>query len=71
MVQIMAWAKAYRRRTGEWPHRTSGSIPERKGMAWQIVDSALRVGARGLPGASSLARLFGRKKPEPPLKKRR
>ena len=63
-VKIMVWAKAHRRRTGIWPHRASGPIPGAPGLTWQIVDAALRGGHRGLVRGSSLARLFGRKKPQ-------
>jgi hypothetical protein len=55
----MAWAKEYRRRTGEWPHLLSGTIPATGGRNWRAVDNALRVGRQGLPGGSSLAKLFG------------
>jgi len=56
--QILVWADAHRRRTGDWPRAASGPIPEAPGETWQIVESALREGARGLEGGSSLARLL-------------
>ena len=55
--QILKWIKAYHRRTGEWPKRTSGAIPEASGEMWSGVESALRIGCRGLPGGSSLYRV--------------
>src|SRR5581483_7950611 len=56
--QILVWADAHRRRTGDWPRAASGPIPEAPGETWQNVESALREGARGLEGGSSLARLL-------------
>src|SRR5262249_32842998 len=45
-------------RTGRWPAVKSGPIPEAPGETWVAVDQALRMGARGLPGGSSLAGLL-------------
>jgi hypothetical protein len=56
--QILAWADAHRRRSGKWPTRQAGSIPESPGDTWWAVDAALRVGSRGLRPGSSLARLL-------------
>jgi hypothetical protein len=56
--RILAWADAHRRRTGQWPTRDSGPIPEAAGDDWQAVDRALREGSRGLRGGSSLVRLL-------------
>ncbi len=55
---ILAWADAHHRRTGKWPTGKSGPIAEAPGETWCGVDMALRVGVRGLPGGSSLARLL-------------
>src|SRR5581483_2073506 len=60
--QILAWADAHHVRTGEWPRRTSGSIPESPRDHWGSVDIALTKGHRGLPGGSSLARLLHRER---------
>src|SRR5262249_52355965 len=38
----------------------SGPVPEAPGETWSMVDGALRVGLRGLPGGLSLARLLAR-----------
>jgi hypothetical protein len=56
--QILAWADAYRKRTGSWPNLNSGRISGALDETWRRVDSALRIGLRGLPGGSSLARLL-------------
>ncbi len=58
--QILTWADAHRARTGRWPLRSSGPIPEATGEAWSAVDAALIVGVRGLPGGDSLARFLAR-----------
>jgi hypothetical protein len=59
---ILAWADAHHRRTGEWPTQKSGPIPEAPGETWQRVDTALHDGGRGQPGGKSLARLLARKR---------
>jgi hypothetical protein len=56
--QILNWADAYHKRTGQWPNLYSGTIWGKKDDSWRRVDSALRLGLRGLPGGSSLARLL-------------
>jgi hypothetical protein len=48
---IMAKAKAHRRRTGKWPGADSG--PE-----WQAINQCLRRGHRGLRPGGSLSRLL-------------
>jgi hypothetical protein len=58
--QILAWADAYHRRTGRWPHNRSGPIPEAHGETWNAVNLALFRGRRGLPGGGSLSRLLDR-----------
>src|SRR2546425_7817049 len=55
---ILAWADAHCKRTGHWPSLNSGRISGTLDETWRRVDSALRVGLRGLPGGSSLARLL-------------
>jgi hypothetical protein len=57
-AQILAWADAYRARTGEWPGPQSGSIEEAPGDTWKVVAAALLQGKRGLPGGSSLSQLL-------------
>ena len=55
---ILSWADAQRQRTGVWPGRDTGEVPEAPGEHWDAIDLALRVGNRGLSGGSSLARLL-------------
>jgi len=56
--QILRMADLYLGATGRWPKCTDGAIPGFPGETWKAVDSALRHGARGLPGGSSLAELL-------------
>jgi hypothetical protein len=57
--QIVAWAEQHYRRTKHWPNKRTGeAIPDAPGESWTNLDAALRVGTRGLPGGSSLARLL-------------
>jgi hypothetical protein len=61
-TQILAWADAHYRRTGAWPTSKSGLIPKTLGDTWSGVNTALKIGRRGLPGRSSLPRLLERKR---------
>jgi hypothetical protein len=56
--QIFVWADAHHERTGQWPKKSSGLIPDMLGETWRRVDNALRHGLRGLPDGSSLAQLL-------------
>jgi hypothetical protein len=56
--QILGWIDDWHERTGSWPKRDSGVIPGSLGETWNKVSTALRVGLRGLPGGSSLARFL-------------
>jgi hypothetical protein len=53
-----AWAVAHHERTGAWPTRDSGPIPECPGDTWGTVDWALREGRRGLRCRLSLAQFL-------------
>ncbi len=59
---ILAWVDDHRRRTGEWPTRTSGAIIGTNAEKWFNVDAALRAGRRGLAPGSSLARLLAKRR---------
>jgi hypothetical protein len=61
--QILAWADAHRRRTGEWPTKKSGLIAVASETTWMAVDSALHKGGRGLPGGTTLRRLLEQQHP--------
>jgi hypothetical protein len=56
--QILAWADAHHQSTGRWPTQDSGPVREAPLEHWASLNTALNVGRRGLPGGSSLARLF-------------
>jgi hypothetical protein len=64
--EILAWADAWRERTGEFPNAQSGPIPEAPGETWAKVDGALRRSGRGLPGGSTLAQLLRERRDKPP-----
>lgn len=56
--QILAWADRHHATTGRWPSHEVGRILGSQGETWLAVETALRVGGRGLPGGSSLAQLL-------------
>jgi hypothetical protein len=58
--QIVAWAEAYRGRTGRWPTARSGAIPEASRETWGGIATALWAGNRGLRGGDTLRRLIAR-----------
>jgi hypothetical protein len=60
VAQILAWADAHHRRTGDWPRHVSGRIADAPGETWSAVEAALQSGLRGLPGGSSLYRVLVR-----------
>jgi hypothetical protein len=57
VAQIRAWVRTHYLRTGAWPSRGGGPIPDAPGETWAAVDVALYRGQRGLPGGSSLPRV--------------
>jgi hypothetical protein len=59
---ILRWADEHHARTGHWPHTGSGSVQVAPGEHWKAIDTALRLGVRGLPGGSSLPRLLARRR---------
>jgi superfamily II DNA or RNA helicase len=60
--QILKWADAHYRRTGQWPNAKSGELPETFGEKWRNIQNALFIGFRGLPGGSSLPKLLAEKR---------
>jgi superfamily II DNA or RNA helicase len=62
LEQILEWADAHHKKTGQWPNVKSGDVmgaPEEK---WANINAALSQGRRGLPSNSSLARLLAEKR---------
>jgi hypothetical protein len=55
---ILAWCDAHHARTGQWPSSGSGRVVDDVSEGWAAIDMALRTGARGLPGGTTLARLL-------------
>jgi hypothetical protein len=74
---ILAWATCYQENTGKWPTPSSGEIPGSHGETWSGVENALRRGARGLAGRSTLAQLLAKhlgarnRKDLPPMSEQR
>ena len=66
--QVLAWADAYEAEHGRRPAVSSGQVAESPRHTWRGIDAMLKVGARGLPGGSSLVRLLeqhrGQKRPK-------
>ena len=58
--QILAWADAHKKRTGKWPTAISGPVHAAPGERWSAINSALRLGCRGLAGGLSLVRLLAK-----------
>jgi hypothetical protein len=56
--QILRWAELHLQRSGAWPRYHSGPAADVAGETWSGLESALRLGKRGLPGGSSLAKLL-------------
>jgi hypothetical protein len=63
--QILTWADAHRAANGRWPTEDSGPVPGAPNPreSWATINSALRLGQRGLPGGLSLSRLLRRDRP--------
>jgi hypothetical protein len=60
IAQILAWADAHHRRTGDWPHARCGAIVEVPGETWRGVDDALQHQQRGLRTGGSLTQLLSK-----------
>src|SRR5947209_17836127 len=58
LYQILKWADAYHRRKRRWPTMYSGTVKGASAETWRRIDNGLRLGLRGLPSGSSLARLL-------------
>ncbi len=55
--QILKWADAHRERTGDWPNRQSGQVPDTV-ETWNNIHDSLSRSLRGLSGGSTLAQLL-------------
>ena len=58
--QILAWADAFYKRSGDWPSRHSGRLEEDPQETWSAINAALANGTRGLRGRSSLVKLLSK-----------
>ena len=56
--QILEWADAHHRRTGQWPKRFSGKVHGIRHETWLRIDHAMRSGCRGFSGGHSLPKLL-------------
>ena len=56
--QILAWARAYKRKHGRWPNRNSGPIQGTDGETWSGIRVALSHGRRGLRRGTTLTQLL-------------
>jgi hypothetical protein len=60
--QILSWASAHKKRTGQWPTKDSGPVAGVPGETWSAIDHALGRGNRGLHGGTSLGMLLARRR---------
>jgi hypothetical protein len=61
--QILAWADAHHRRTGQWPTRRSGAVVDAdEKITWKEVNWCLHRGFRSLPAGSSLPQLLAQRR---------
>ncbi|MEE8170709.1 MAG: hypothetical protein V3T70_09185 [Phycisphaerae bacterium] len=58
--QVLAWSKAHYQRTRRWPRVNDGPVHGVADETWTGIDQCLRLGYRGVPGGSSLAKLLGK-----------
>lgn len=59
--QVLQWVDAFHARYGRYPIcRDKGKVPGTLAETWFNIDQALRLGLRGLPRGSSLARLLAK-----------
>lgn len=60
--EILTWADRWYARTGRWPERKSGPIPEAPDETWRAVDAALTLKIRGIQERTTLARLLAQER---------
>jgi superfamily II DNA or RNA helicase len=56
--QILEWADAHHRISGQWPRENSGYVLGAKDENWKSIENALYRGHRGLSGGMTIARLL-------------
>ena len=59
--QILVWANAHKKATGNWPHTNSGPVPGAD-ETWAGIQTALNRGRRGLAGGTSLRQLLDQRR---------
>src|SRR5262249_46343680 len=62
IAQILDWADAHFRLTGNWPISSSPGVLPDSTVRGRSIDVALQIGLRGLAGGSSLAQLLAEKR---------
>jgi hypothetical protein len=55
---ILKWADDFHAEHSRWPTFDDGVVVGTADQTWRAADASLRVGTRGLPGGSSLAKLL-------------
>jgi hypothetical protein len=58
LAQVLGWADAHHEATGRWPHEGAAPVGLPQGESWAKINAALRMGLRGLPRGTTLARLM-------------
>lgn len=58
LEHVIQWAREHHHRTGRWPHKRSGVVRAAPTFTWKLLNTALRMGSRGLPRHTSLARVL-------------
>lgn len=58
IADILHWADEFHAARGRWPTFHDGTVAGTADQTWCAADASLRVGTRGLPGGSSLAKLL-------------
>ncbi|MCH7870346.1 MAG: hypothetical protein IID33_01470 [Planctomycetes bacterium] len=61
-ADVLRWARAFHKRTGKWPNRYSGPVPDASAYeeTWFRLDEAFIHGCRGLRGGSSVAKILAK-----------
>lgn len=58
IAQILQWADTFHEQTGQWPNAQSRGAHLPQSESWCGINTALKLGRRGLPGGTSLACLL-------------